>query len=459
MSNDKHSDPHDPPAPVEEAIAATHRKLDVEFAPERPARTRARASWLKGPLRVLTLLGAVVGANYATAHGYLPDLVALLMPPAKPVAPVAKAAPKPPSVTVAKAGSTQLVDQSIVSGTLVAREEVMVAPELDGLRIVEVLVDEGSRVEAGQVLARLSRSTLEVERARLEAQVERWNAAMKQAKAGIAEASASKKEMAKALQRAKILKRSATVSEAAVENKEQLAESAAARMQSAQEALGVASADKAVIEQQLKDLEIRLGRTEIKAPKAGVIARKQARVGSVAGMGGGALFTIIADASIELEAEVPEARLAKLAAGQRVEVTPTGFDAPVEGTVRLVLPEIDRASRLGKVRVALPVDERLRLGAFARAVIEAGRWDGLTVPVSALSYDGGSTFVQVVTAGKVRARLVKVGLIARGRAEIMKGLDAGEDVVERAGSFLRDGDVVTPVLAATDGSVELTSAK
>jgi HlyD family secretion protein len=66
-----------------------------------------------------------------------------------------------PRVTVAKARQWELVETAVVTGTVVARDEVLVGPEIDGLRIVEILVDEGEFVAKDQVLARLARDGLE----------------------------------------------------------------------------------------------------------------------------------------------------------------------------------------------------------------------------------------------------------------------------------------------------------
>jgi len=125
--------------------------------------------------------------------------------------------------------------------------------------------------------------------------------------------------------------------------------------------------------------------------------------------------------------------------------------APVQGRVRLVPAEIDRMTRLARVRVALPDGATpdgatLRVGQFARGLVEVDRRTAITLPLSAVVFDQDRTSVQIVRAGKVETRSVTLGINAGGRVEIRDGLEAGERVVLRAGAFLRDGDAVSPVL-------------
>jgi HlyD family secretion protein len=109
-----------------------------------------------------------------------------------------------PSVTVVRAQRREISEEVHVSGTLVPREEILVGPEIDGLAVTEILVEEGDRVEKGQVLARLSRSAIEAEAAQSEA-------AVAQASAQIAEAEANVIELGQALERAQTLVKSKTV--------------------------------------------------------------------------------------------------------------------------------------------------------------------------------------------------------------------------------------------------------
>ncbi len=179
---------------------------------------------------------------------------------------------------------------------------------------------------------------------------------------------------------------------------------------------------------------------------------RTAKVGAIVSAASGALFRIAENGEIELEAAVSETTLARIRSGQTVDVLPAGAVEPVRGTVRLVSPEVDAATRLGKVRIALPPSETLRSGAFARGTVELARSNGLALPVSAVLTSGDAPVVQVVKNGKVETRTVETGLSGGGFVEIRKGLAAGEEVVARSGTFLRDGDAVAPVQAKVEGA-------
>jgi len=97
-----------------------------------------------------------------------------------------------PSVTVAPVTRSELRETKIATGSFVARDEVMVSPEVDGLTIVEILAEEGDRVAAGQVLARLNRELLDVQLVQNGAQISRAEAAIAQARASIAEATSAR---------------------------------------------------------------------------------------------------------------------------------------------------------------------------------------------------------------------------------------------------------------------------
>ena len=123
------------------------------------------------------LMLGVAGVAIAAGAGML-----LLRAPAPASQPVKYAKPLPPAVTVLPAREREFVDHLFVSGSLVARDEAMVGAQIDGLRIVELLAEDGDRVEKDQVLARLDRSQLDALLAQNDAALARADAAIAQAR-------------------------------------------------------------------------------------------------------------------------------------------------------------------------------------------------------------------------------------------------------------------------------------
>jgi len=359
----------------------------------------------------------------------------------------AQAAPSAgPSVTVTKAKVSEIVQSVVVSGSMIARDEVLVQPEVDGLSIVAILAEEGDRVATGQVLARLSRTTLEVQKTQNDAQIARAEAGIAQATAQIAEAQANLVAADNNFDRTKALRSSGNVSNETYDQRDAIARAAAAKLNSSKQALAIATADMALARAQGRDIDVKLGRTEIRAPQGGIVSRRSAKLGATAAMAAvEPLFRIVADGAVELEAEVAEVELPGLKLGQPVAVTPAGAAQALAGTIRLIAPEVDKASRLGRVRVALIGNPPVAIGSFARGVIETGRKTVVTLPLSAIAYSRTGATVQSVTDGKVTTKKVQLGLAGDGRAEIASGIAEGETVVARAGTFVRDGDVITPV--------------
>jgi HlyD family secretion protein len=347
---------------------------------------------------------------------------------------------------VTQAKTAEIVQSVVVSGSMVARDEVLVGPEVDGLSIVEILAEEGDRVAKGQVLARLNRSMLDVQKSQNDAQITRAEAAIAQANAQIAEADANVVQANNAFDRTKTLRDNGNASAETFDQRAAAARSGQARANSARQALAIATADLASAKAQGRDIELRLARTEIKAPTAGFVSRRSARQGAIASLAGSEpLFRLVENGAVELQADVAEVELPGLKIGQAVAVTPAGAGKALAGRIRLIAPEVDKASRLGRVRVALDGNPPVAIGSFAKGVIETGRKSAVTLPLSAITYIRGSAMAQVVKDGKVETRKVALGLMGGGRVEIASGLGEGEAVVARAGTFVRDGDVVTPV--------------
>jgi multidrug efflux pump subunit AcrA (membrane-fusion protein) len=133
------------------------------------------------------------------------------------------------------------------------------------------------------------------------------------------------------------------------------------------------------------------------------------------------------------------------------------------GRIRIVSPEVDRATRLGRIRVTLGDHPALRIGAFARGTVTTATSRGLAVPSGAIQRGGDGATVLVVRDGLVATQKLDLGLAMDDRIEVRAGLKSGDLVVSRAGTFLRDGDAVRPILepgksAAVTGDITRTAA-
>jgi len=352
---------------------------------------------------------------------------------------------RPPTVSVIAATTGSIAETAVLTGNLVPREEVLVSPQIEGLAITEILAEEGDTVAAGQVLARLSRDVLDATVAQNAAQAARAEAAIAQARSSILEMQASRVQVDLALARTRELLNGGNASREVFEQRQAASQMAAARSDASSNALRVAEADRALNTAQQRELLVRVARTELRAPVAGVVSRRIARLGAVVAGAGDPLFRIIENGAIELEADVPETSLAKLRPGQPARIDTVGGTRT--GRVRLVSPEVSRTTRLGRVRVEVTGDGPLVIGSFARASVEVARRDGVLAPLSAILFQPDGPVVQVVRDGVVATRRVQVGLRSGALAEIQDGLQAGEHVVAVSGTFIRDGDRVTVVPA------------
>ena len=348
------------------------------------------------------------------------------------------------AVTVARVAPADFVETVLATGSLVPREEILVGPEVEGLRITEVLADEGMRVKKGDVLAKLVADTLDAQLAQNDAALARATATIAQARSTIVQAEARLVESNNAFERAKPLRTAGHMAESAYDSREQAARTSQAQLVAARDGLTAAEAEKAQIEAQRRELTWRRGRTEVVAPADGIISRRMARIGGYAAGAAEPMFRIVAKGEVELDAEVTETRMAAVRVGQPARVEVTGLGT-IAGTVRLVSPEVDKSTRLGRVRIFLGDNAGLRVGAFARGSIETARGSGLAVPASAILYGPDGASVQVVRSNRVETRRIKTGLVASMLTEVREGLSEGDVVVARSGTFLRDGDAVRPV--------------
>ena len=177
--------------------------------------------------------------------------------------------------------------------------------------------------------------------------------------------------------------------------------------------------------------------TTLRAPAAGLVTEVRTAAGAPASPQAGPMFRISVNNEIELDAEVPAIHMLKLNPGATVRISRDNVPDLI-GRVRLVSPQIDRATQLGHIRITMTNNPSLKIGMFARANIDAKRSCGVAVPRTAIDH----LTVQVVKGNRVEMRKVRVGLTSDTSTEILEGLDVGETVVADAGTSLHDGDQI-----------------
>lgn len=352
-----------------------------------------------------------------------------------------------PAITVTEVQPLRLVDRIVASGLIAAVEEVQVAPLIEGQPVDRLLADVGDLVVEGQVLAILSKATLELQKAEAVASLAAARSTIAQGEAQLIEAQTAGAEAQRVIDRTTKLRDSGTAPQAVWDTANANATASNARVAVATQGLEAARAQLALAEARLETVELGLGRTEVRALVAGRVVARNARLGAIATAAGLPMFVITRDGALELRADISESDVLRLAPGQTAAVRAVGMVQPLDGTVRLIEPTIDTMTRLGQARISVADAGALRPGMFAEAEIIVDDHDGLAVPITALGSSTDGNTVMRVTDGVVERIAVTTGIRDGGMIEITSGLTAGDQVVTKAAAFVRPGDRVNPVLA------------
>lgn len=350
-----------------------------------------------------------------------------------------------PAITVSTVSLQLLRDEIVASGLVSAVEQVNVAPLIEGQQIEELLADVGDKVVAGQVLARLSRSSLDLQKSQLNASLAAARATIAQAEAQRTQAQSAADEAQRANERTIALKAAGNASQAAADKANAGAITATAQLAVAVQSLEASKANLALVEAQLANVDLQLSRTEVKAPFAGEITSRNATLGAIASAAGLPMFILMRDSALELRADISESDLMRVLPGQPAALRLSSSPDPVSGSVRLVEPTIDSGTRLGRIRIIITDKTMVRAGMFVEATILVAERTAIAVPVTALGSYQGQAAVMLIEDGTAKRRLVTIGIRDGGWIEITEGLAAGDVVVTKAGSFVRDGDRINPI--------------
>jgi RND family efflux transporter MFP subunit len=337
-----------------------------------------------------------------------------------------------------EAGGERGLSVLTASGYVTPRERATVAAKVTG-RVSEMLVEEGMRVERGQVLARLDDAEA---RAALRAAEAQRDVAAK----ALAELQVHLADAERTLRRVEDLRRKEVAAEQDLDSARAAVDALKARIELAKEQVRSAEAGIAVAEEYLKNCVIR-------APFAGVAVSKDAQVGEIVSpvsAGGGytrtGISTIVNMASLEVELDVNESYLSRVAVGQPADAVLDAYpDWHIPAVVRTIIPTADRQKATVKVRIAFDaLDPRILpdMGVKVAFLDPAAGGSGgarCLVPLQALMDDGGEPVVWVVQGGLLERHPVKAGRTIGREVEILSGVEPGDTVVIAAAKPLKPG--------------------
>jgi HlyD family secretion protein len=319
------------------------------------------------------------------------------------------------------------------SGYVVARRKAVVSAKIQG-RLASLRVEEGSRVREGEVIARLESTDYE-------AQVQRARAQVQRAQADLGESQ-------RQTRLASNLAKDAVLSQDALE--------------ASQSRVKVAEAGVAQAQADLQFAQAQLQNTLIRAPFTGVVVRKMAEVGeSVAPIppgvnlstSSGAVVALADLDTLEVEADVAEANVARLADEQPAEVTVEAFPGQAyKAVLRQVIPTADRTKATVQVKVTiLDKDRNLKPEMSAKVTFlerEQKAAEGVasapvvSVPAEAVVTRNGKQAVFEVREQAVKLREIVAGTERQGQYTVKQGLSGGEVLVSRPPETMKDGDEV-----------------
>ena len=352
------------------------------------------------------------------------------------------------AIGASSGGSASVLD---ATGYVVARRMATVSAKVTG-RVREVLIEEGQKVEEGQVLARLDPVDAQAQRTLSASQLAASQSQIASVQAQLKEAEANAARLS-TLAAQKLVSRAQF--EQAVATRDALRAQLATTRRNAQVARdGLRIADNGV------------DNTIVRAPFAGVVIAKSAQPGEIVSplsAGGGftrtGIGTIVDMDSLEVEVEVGEAFIGRVKPGMRTETILNAYqDWKIPGRVIAIIPAADRGKATVKVRVGLDAkgDPRIvpdmgaRVGFLEDAKpAQADAKPGVLVPAAAIAQRGDRDVAFVVNGGMASLRKLTLGRTLGEDREVLAGVAGGEQVVLDPPETLADGARVTVAPAAT----------
>ena len=315
-------------------------------------------------------------------------------------------------VSVARVEKGDIPQYSESVGTVKADREATVASKVMG-SVARLNFKEGDRVRAGAVLVEIDDRDIAAQLAQAEAAVTEADAAYRNAEIN--------------LKRMKSLLEQKSATQQQVDNASMQFDMSRARTQQAHA--------------NVSSLKVMMGYTRVTAPFTGVITEKSIEKGEMAAPGR-PLFKITDDSNLKLETEVRESEIKGIKTGDAINVRVDAVDKVIKGKVSRIIPSGDPATHSFLIKIDLPATSGLLSGMFGRAYLEKGVSKGLLVPKSAVIERGQLTGVFVVKENAAAYRMIRTGMTAGEKTEVLSGVSEGEEVAVSGLEKLSDGSPV-----------------
>ena len=337
---------------------------------------------------------------------------------------------QPVAVTQHVVNRGTIVSEVMGTGTLEARVKTTISPKISG-RIESVLVDQGDKVAAGQLLVRLDDAELTLQVAIAQADVETKHAAIKRVNSDITRAAAVLSQANSNYKRYSTLSQQGAISRDELEKATEarsIAESDASRADAA-----LAEVRKALVvsERSLEFQKTKLTDSKIISPFDGLIVRRERDAGDVV-VPGSPILILISMEEIWINAWVDETEMAKLKTDQPAKVvfrSESGTTLP--GRLVRLGRETDRETREFIVDVeVLELPENWAVGQRAEVFIETGKKaDVVSIPGNFIHRNGDQVGVFVNSNGVVAWQSIELGLRGREHVEVASGLEEGQTII------------------------------
>ncbi len=324
------------------------------------------------------------------------------------------------------------------AGYVTARRIATVSAKITG-KVEEVLIEEGMRVEAGQVLARLDAADARAQAALAASQ-------LAAAEAALGEARAQLRLAEQTLSRSRELAAAKLQPQSALDQAQADFDARRARLAQLERQVQVARDQRAVA-------ELAVDNTVVRAPFAGVIVAKAAQPGemiSPISAGGGftrtGIGTLVDMDSLEVQVDVNEAYIGRVQPGQPVEAVLNAYpDWRIPASVIAIIPTADRSKATVKVRIAL-VDRDPRIVpdmgvrvSFLEDAADGAQGGGVWVPVRAIVGDGANAAVYLVVDGAAKRQAVRLGETRDAERRVLDGVAEGATLILSPPTDLADG--------------------